>query len=211
MKRSAPLAALAALALLSIPASARADDAEKEKPVEAPDGAALEMRYPPPAARFKLLTAGVLLTGGAWGVSFAAAQGWPEQPCILTPAGYVYANNKQLLCTSGPPGSASLKIPVAGPWIALGKSGCAVDETSPCAAKIGVRAALLVLDGIVQLGGLALIAEAIIMKTESSAPAPAKKDSALALRFSSRHVNVELTPVPVVSSTMSGMGLVGTF
>jgi len=138
--------------------------------------------YPPPMVRLKLLGFGLLISGAAWGAAFGSAVNWPTVP-----------------------GAAQLKIPVVGPWIALGKSGCASDEPGCSGATIGVRGAMYVLDGIAQVAGLALITEAIVMKTESS---PGKRASAFpALRWR----GVEVSAVPVTSPTMKGIGLVGTF
>jgi hypothetical protein len=199
------LASLAALALLGASTVARADDpgsAGTPVPASAPTprtafdpepaGDTFDVRYPPPIVRLKLIVAGVVVTGLAWGVSLACAASWP------------YVPNPAPGAESGPPGSGQLKIPVVGPWVMLAQSGCAPDEPYCAAAKVGVRDALLVLDGIVQLAGVALIAEAIVMKTTST---PAKKTSLLGLRVG----GVEVTPVPIVTSTVSGFGVGGTF
>ena len=179
---------LAALALVAAAPAARAQTAESKPkdlggvavPVEPTD--VPEVRYPPSIVRLKLIGVGLLITGGAWGASFGVATNWPTVP-----------------------GSNQLKIPIVGPWIALGKSGCASDDPGCGAGTIGVRGALYVLDGLAQLAGLALITEAIVMKTE---PAAEKKATALpTLRFR----GVEVSAVPVTSPTMKGIGLVGTF
>lgn len=138
--------------------------------------------YPPPIVRLELIGVGLLITGGAWGASFASAVNAPTIP-----------------------GSEQLKIPIAGPWIALGKSGCASDDTACSGATVGVRGALYVLDGIAQLAGLALIAEAIVMKTE----APKAKRGASLLGF--RAGPVEMRALPIASPTMHGVGFVGVF
>jgi hypothetical protein len=139
------------------------------------------VHYPPPIVRLELIGLGILISGGAWGVAFGSAKGWPTVP-----------------------GSAQLKIPIVGPWLALGKSGCASDAPNCSGATIGVRGALYVIDGIAQVAGLGLIAEAIAMKTES---APDKKGAFLGLRFK----GVEVSAVPVTSPTMHGIAFVGTF
>jgi hypothetical protein len=151
-------------------------------PVASVASEAPSVRYPPPSVRWKLAGLGVFITGAAWGASFATAQNW-----------------------STVPGAAQLKIPVVGPWIALGKSGCAADDVDCSGAKIGVRAALYVIDGIAQIAGLALITEAIVMKTE---PAREKKETSF-LRV--RYRGVEVTAVPVITPSMNGVGFVGTF
>jgi hypothetical protein len=190
MKIAAPLTALA---LLAAAGTARADEPPKPakggnlatdvagNPVSEGDTPAV-VHYPPPITRLGVIGIGLLISGGAWGAAFGSATAWPLVP-----------------------GSAQLKIPVAGPWIALGKSGCASDDQGCSAGTIGVRGALYVLDGIAQIAGLALIAEGIVMKTESK---PDKKASA----FPSLRVgNVEMTALPVATPMMHGLGVVGTF
>jgi hypothetical protein len=208
---------LAVLASVAWTSSARADDdakpsaktAEKtsEKGAEggkvADDGATIETAFPPFSVRFKVITVGLLVTGAAWGVSYAAARGWPEAVCHITVIGPLDANGKP--CVSGPPGSDQLGIPVVGPWIALGKSGCASDEPQCPNASIGARDAALVLDGIVQAAGLALVIEGIVMKT---APIDnGKKSSPLALQLR----GVELRPIPITTPSMHGLGVTGSF
>jgi hypothetical protein len=96
------------------------------------------------------------------------------------------------------PGSDELKIPVVGPWMALAKNDCAPDDPD-CGFALYFRGILTVLDGLVQLGGLGIVGEGIFMTTESSA-APASKTPALTLR-----------PVPVVTASGAGFGVVGAF
>jgi hypothetical protein len=138
--------------------------------------------YPPPIVRLELIGVGLLITGGAWGASFASAANWPTVP-----------------------GSDQLKIPVLGPWIALGKSGCATDDPNCSSGTIGMRGAIYVLDGIAQLAGLGLIVEAIVMKTET--PSDKRKASIFGLRAGS----LELRPTPIATPTMHGVGYVGRF
>src|SRR5580692_9092217 len=81
-----PLAPILALALVLPAATARADDAEKEKTSDtgASDAAAeTGTQYPPPSTRYKVLAGGVLLTGAAWGISYATSRAWPENPTCL--------------------------------------------------------------------------------------------------------------------------------
>src|SRR5262249_41125412 len=138
----------AILTAFTIAPSALADDtaAPAHAPPAASSSSAPEVRYPPSSVRFKLVLGGLAVSGLAYAAALGAASMWPEAP-----------------------GSVGLKIPFAGPWIALGQSGCAADDMD-CGAKVYVRAVAYVLDGIVQLAGLGLIAEAIAMKTESSTP-----------------------------------------
>jgi hypothetical protein len=203
MKRLAPLLAVA---LLTFARSAHAEETDKPKTVEPDLSAPVELHYPPPSVRFKVLATGVLITGVAWGVAFSASRIWPENPCILTVAGPVYpvVNTP---CTSGPIGSHYLNIPIAGPWLALGQiAKCAPDEYNCTAALTGFRALAYIVDGVVQVAGLGLVLESIIMKTEAAAD-PSKKTSA----FSMRYGGIEVTPMPIATQRMTGLGFIGSF
>lgn len=137
------------------------------------------VRYPPSSVRSKLITGGLLVTGVAYGAAFLgseAALNWP--------------------------GAQELKAPVIGPWWALALNGCPKDDPG-CDAFVYLRAGLLVVDGLLQAAGLAIVAEAIFMKTEATPAAPPpKKDAAW---------NFSITPTPIVTPTMTGVGFVGTF
>src|SRR5262245_48303483 len=126
MRIAAPLTLLALLAAAS---PARAEDPVKPSDLRGvpvpPETDVPPQRYPPPIVRLKLIALGVAITGAAWGASFASGQYW-----------------------STVPGASELRIPVVGPWIALGRSGCATDDLDCSGAKIGVRAAVYILDGI---------------------------------------------------------------
>ncbi len=135
------------------------------------------VKYPPPGARWRALVAGSGMTLVAYGGSALMGALWDQVP-----------------------GSDMLFIPVAGPWIALGQSGCAPDEeTTPgqgdCEALIGLRAALFIVDGLVQAAGLAIVGEGIFMKTEDP-DAPPK---------------AAILPMPIVTENSIGLGVMGTF
>ncbi len=102
------------------------------------------------------------------------------------------------------PGSDALKIPVVGPWLALGQSGCAADDPD-CGAKLVVRGILYTIGGMAQLGGLGLIGEGIFMKTESSKPA--KQAPVLGWQRG----GVTFQPTPLISARITGLGIVGSF
>lgn len=136
-------------------------------------------RFPPSAARWRIFAAGLSVTIVAYGGAALMGGLWKDIP-----------------------GGDYLFAPVAGPWIALAQSGCGPDEETTegegdCEALIGLRAAIYVVDGLLQLGGLGIIAESIIMTTESEdAKAPAK---------------ATVLPTPIVTPTMVGLGVAGTF
>jgi hypothetical protein len=131
--------------------------------------------------RWKLVAGGVGVTAAAYGVGAACAAAWPEVP-----------------------GAEALYVPVAGPWITLGQSGCSPDDPG-CEAIVVARAILLVLDGLVQAGGLAVAGEGLFMTTESEA---ARAPAAPADR---RAAAVTVAPVPLVARGQAGVGLAGAF
>jgi hypothetical protein len=213
MKRLVPLLAVA---LLTAAAPARADDADKEKEKaaaadSAEKAAEVASHYPPSSTRIKVIAAGAFVTAAAWGFSFALARAWPERPCVISNAGAVYPGSNPLhpnYCNSGPPGATQLAYPVVGPWITLAKSGCSVsDPTCSVAEPIG-RGIGYAVDGIIQAAGIGLMLQALFMKTEAAVgPDKATKTSAFAARFH----GVEVTAMPSVSPTLSGVTFVGTF
>lgn len=186
--RALAASTLAAL-LVAAPLIARADDEkpkdekpspyEKDKPAEE-KSSAVKLRYPPSSVRVPIIVSGLLITGAAWGVAFGCGMGWPEVP-----------------------GSKELRIPIVGPWLALGKSGCAPDDPD-CGAKVYVRGVLYVIDAITQLAGLGLVAQGIFMKTEAKAKSAAPFLGVKKGDFS-------LAPVPGAGPSSPGLSVVGTF
>jgi hypothetical protein len=168
MKRLLSLS-LAALALTAL------GTAHAEDPVEPLATApAREVPLPPSSVRLKLALGGIAIAGGAYAVSYGMASYFPEVP-----------------------GMSGFKVPIVGPWIALGKSGCADKDPDCAGGKVVLRGFLFVLDGLAQLGGLGLIAEGILVKTDAS---DSKKASAFTIR-----------PTPLVTGSVTGLGFVGTF
>jgi len=139
------------------------------------------VRYPPSSVRPKIIVAGVAVAGIAYGAVFLGAESAATWP-----------------------GAAETKIPLVGPWIGLGKNGCP-PESPGCDALIYLRAGLLVVDGLLQAAGLAIVAEGILMKTEAGPAAPAKPLTNYAYPSSM------LRPAPFVTPTSGGFGFVGTF
>jgi hypothetical protein len=125
-----------------------------------------------------LIVGGIAVTGIAYGAAFLGAES-----------------------ASTWPGSTELKAPIVGPWITLGMNGC--PPTGQCDAFLYLRASLLVIDGLLQAAGLAIVAEGILMKTEAVPLTPAPPAKPLAF-FTWR-------PAPFVTPTSTGFGLVGTF
>jgi hypothetical protein len=176
---------------LAVASSARAEEpsAPSDPATDAPHP---EVRYPPSSVRPKLIIGGVAITGLAYAGAFITAASWPE---------------KDNGATESSGRSEGLKIPIVGPWIALGKIGCVTpnpNNPSDCGPEPIIRGVLYAIDGVMQLGGLGLIAEAIIMKTEAN-PAPKKS---LSLRLPG---GVTVHPLPVATPSLTGVGLVGSF
>lgn len=170
MKRALLAFVLGAAALAS-PSLARADEP------------AVVERFPPTSVRYKLIAGGAALTIVAWGAEFLLANQFSDVP-----------------------GASAQKVPVVGPWIALGQGGCTppvpdangvLPPQEDCSGILALRSIGHVIDGLVQLGGLGLITEGLVMTTEAER--------------GPRRPAFTVRPQPIVSARMSGIGLVGTF
>jgi hypothetical protein len=139
--------------------------------------AAEKQRFPPSSVRGKVIAGGVIITGVGYGAALGTAYGWADAP-----------------------GSNELKIPVVGPWIALGKAGCPASDPD-CGFSLYLRGFLTALEGMIQIGGLGLVAQGLFMTTEAAPAAPPRRS---AIAFTMR-------PVPVVTPTFTGAILVGSF
>ncbi|MFO0591310.1 MAG: hypothetical protein U0441_27430 [Polyangiaceae bacterium] len=137
------------------------------------------VRYPPSTVRPKLIVGGIAVTAIAYGAAFLGSE-----------------------AASTYPGSLELKAPIVGPWIALAKNGCP-PENSGCDAFVYLRGGLLILDGLLQTAGLAIVAEGILMKTEAVPLTPPPPSKPLAM--------FTWKPAPFVTPTSAGFGFVGTF
>ena len=99
-------------------------------------------QYPPPSARTNLLVAGAVTTGVWYGLALGSSYLWPDTV-----------------------GAKDLRIPVAGPWMALSHSGCG--NVSDCSKVIVVlRAVATTLDAIGQASGVAFAAEGLFLPTQ---------------------------------------------
>ena len=169
------------LALYCVSAPARA-----EAPA-APAGPALDAapakrellapEYPPPSARLSLALTGSAVFAAWYGVGVGASLLWPDAP-----------------------GSKDLRIPVAGPWLALEHTGC--PSRGDCNEfTMVLRAIATVVDGVGQLGGLLVIGEAAFLPTRSTTGERRASAPKVALR-----------PAPFVAGRDGvGLGLTGAF
>lgn len=131
--------------------------------------------YPPSSVRPKLIGGGLAITAISYGVGFVVATSWPDAP-----------------------GAESLKYPIVGPWMALAENKCSTPGADDCASQVWLRGILTTIGGVAQLGGLALVTEALVMKTQAVAPAPAETG-----KF--------IMPYPIITTNGGGLGLIGTF
>lgn len=166
-----------ALALVALcPTAASAQEAPAAETPTPSDEVELPQRYPPSSVRVKLIAGGLALTGLAYGAAALSGTQWSDAP-----------------------GADALKVPIVGPWIALGQNECAADDPD-CGFILYLRGFLTVVDGILQAGGLGIAGEGVFMTTEAEAPAEASTAAGL-----------ELRPVPMITPHSGGVGVVGRF
>lgn len=173
--RSAVLCVVLALGLAAPSTEAAAQEAAAGT---SPTKAEQLRRFPPSSVRPKLIAGGLGLTAAAYGIGAGAAASWPEVP-----------------------GSERLYIPVAGPWLALAEGGCPSDNPD-CDASLVLRSILLVISGLSQAGGMAVVAEGVFMTTEADAAAPTTA------------FDWHLSPISLPTATRTpamGLGVSGTF
>lgn len=139
--------------------------------------------YPPPAARRNLMIAGFGSTaawyGAALGVSFAV-----DDPAM----------------------AKDLRIPFAGPWMALTHTGCGGGPQ--CNTFLVVLGAIATsLDGIGQAAGLALAAEGLFMPTQEQT----KRARAAGGLLAPRRNGLDLRPTFDAGKNSVGFGVIGVF
>lgn len=172
------LALALALGLGAVAAPARAD--EPEPPARRDTGA-----YPPPSAQTGLFFAGLGATAGWYGAAVGFSYLFPDAP-----------------------GAEDLRIPVAGPWMALADTGCADDDPDCSIFVVVLRAILTTMDAVGQTGGVAVMAEAIFIPTQEQA-APTRTRQRPRLR---RESGIVVRPAPVATGRDGiGLGVVGSF
>jgi hypothetical protein len=130
-------------------------------------------RYPPYSVRPKLIIGGLGLIALSYGTGFLVSRLAPDQP-----------------------GISKVEIPFAGPWLAIPENRCVEYASTDCTPELVARGVIYGVAGLAQIGGLALVIEAIAMKTQAPAPKP---DAAFVM------------PIPIVSPTMVGFGFAGRF
>lgn len=139
-----------ALAPATFAAAAHAEDPIPE--FRAPPPAA---DLPPPGARTTTIVAGAATTVVSYGLALGTSFLMDEEDHR---------------------GTKELRIPIAGPWLSLGKTGCPESNTDCNALPLVFGALLTILDGVVQAGGLAVVGEGLFLKTSSGRPVPQKAE-----------------------------------
>jgi hypothetical protein len=95
------------------------------------------------------------------------------------------------------PWAKSMRIPVAGPFMALKDMGCQKDDPDCTTPIVVVRSVLAVIDGVGQIGGLGVLLEALLVPSGSPPPPPPKRSS--------------LRAAPIVSGNTLGLAVSGEF
>lgn len=126
--------------------------AEEPLPSEtaAPAAAPPPADVPPPAARTNAIVAGIATTAVAYGLALSASLLVEERDFR---------------------GAKELRIPVAGPWLSLAKTGCPESDPDCSTAPLVIGAILTIFDGVAQAGGLGIIGEGLFLRTSSGRPA----------------------------------------
>jgi hypothetical protein len=134
---------------------------------------------PPPGARTTHIVAGAATTVVSYGLAFGASYLFDESDLS---------------------GSRDLRIPIAGPWMALGKTGCPTSDPDCSAVGLVIGAMFMIADGVTQAAGLGIIAEGLFLKTSASRPLPKKAEGP----------TVRALPIQLGKGG-AGLGIVGTF
>lgn len=182
------LTLLAALA----PAPAHAEEpVAPEAPVAvSPPPAPPASDQPPPGARTSHIVAGAATTVISYGLALGAS-------FLVEPEEFN--------------GSKDLRIPIAGPWLALGKTGCPTASPDCSTVTLVIGAILTVFDGVTQAGGLGIIGEGLFLNTSSSRAASQKAEGpGQAPRQHAAVPAVRAVPLNFGKDGV-GLGVVGTF
>ena len=154
--------------------SAHAEDPGAAAPVAPPPA-----DLPPPSARTNLIIAGAATSVISYGLAFGGS--------------YLFTETDLR-------GSKDLRLPFAGPWLALSKTGCPTGSPDCSKVTLVIGAILEVIDGVAQAGGLGVIGEGLFLNTSSGRPAPRKAQGP----------TVHAAPFTFEKGG-AGLGVVGTF
>ena len=130
MSRTEPtiMATAVALGLALLGSTAHAQTAPAQTaPAAAPAVDFEEPDFPPPSARWKVVTAGLGTTAVFYGAAVGASYIWPDEP-----------------------GMNQMRTPVVGPWLAIAHGGCPDGEDCSTALSI-IRVVFSALDGAARI------------------------------------------------------------
>jgi hypothetical protein len=178
LRANRPLSLLSIGALAIAALCAPSDAAAEEPTIDQIEYHPAEL--PPDGARSRVILVGAALTAGWYGAAVGTSYLWPDAP-----------------------NAKDLRLPVVGPWLALGDVGCGSSERSCTTAPLVLRTAFAVLSGVGQAGGLFAIVEGLLMDTGAS-PAPS------APREKTKQ-GASWSAAPVVLSDGAGIELFGRF
>jgi hypothetical protein len=171
------LTGAACVLTLAVPSPASAqepDEAEVERPSKLAPALAAE-DLPSPATRYNLALTGAGIAVGWYGAAVAASFMWPNGAWV-----------------------SDVRIPIAGPWMALRHFKCGPGELNCGTGLVIARGILAGMDGIGQVGGLAVALESLFLPVRASNQAR---------RMHTPHAWVR--PVPILSGDTIGLGVVG--
>ncbi len=103
--------------------------------------------HPPSSVRWKLVLGGLGTTAGFYALAQPFSYAWPDAP-----------------------GGRDLRIPVAGPWLAIKNNGCAADNPDCSRFWVWTRGILTAIDGMGQAGGLLIALEGIFLHSADDEP-----------------------------------------
>lgn len=175
---------------LTLPLGLATLDAHAEEPgAPSPAPAAAPADLPPPAARATTIVAGVVTTAVSYGLGLSAS--YLIKPEDLN-------------------GAKDLRIPIAGPWLELGKTGCPTSDPGCSKVQLVIGAILTIFDGVAQAGGLGIIGEGLFLNTSSVRPAAPKAEAGPTARRYATGPTVRAVPLDFGKDGV-GLGFVGTF
>jgi hypothetical protein len=162
-------------AALAYASPAAAQDDMEPAPTEATP-APKPPDLPPPSARWSVAGTGLGIAAGWYGAALTASLIW-----------------------SNGAWAPDMRIPVVGPWLAMNDFKCGAGEANCGTPLVVVRGILAGLDGVGQVGGLAIALESLFLPVRRSDHAR---------RLEPRHAWVRPVPFLVGKDTI-GLGIVG--
>ncbi|HEX7668041.1 MAG TPA: hypothetical protein VF395_00575 [Polyangiaceae bacterium] len=137
---------------------------------------------PPPSARPNLVLIGAAVTAGWYGAAVGTSYLWPDSD-----------------------GASALRIPVAGPYMALAKTGCSSRESlvDSCGTfTVVLRTILTSLSAVGQTGGVLAMLEGVFVPTSTAARSASRASAARKVRGP----HIAVAPVPAGASGVNGLG-----